>query len=64
MVGQAQAIAGFLPALVARVCPEKRDLRPEWAEPVKEWAERVKYSTPIGAALLKLLALSAMKFKS
>lgn len=64
MVEQANGIAGFLPALVARVCPERRELRPEWAEPVNEWAERVRYCSPIGAALLKLLALSAMKFKS
>ncbi|MEI7731726.1 MAG: hypothetical protein WCO56_19295 [Verrucomicrobiota bacterium] len=63
MVEQANGIAGFLPALVARVCPEKQELRPEWVEPVKVWAERVKYCEPIGAALLKLLALSAMKFK-
>ena len=64
MVEQARAIAGFLPDLVARVCPEKRELRPEWAEATKEWVERVKYASPVGAALLKLLALSAMKFRS
>ena len=62
LIEQARAVPGLLSGLIARLVPESRDLRPEWAASVKEWSVRLQHVKPVGAALIKLLGVSAMKW--
>ena len=61
LVEQARSIPGLMSSLISRHCPEQRDASPEWYEPIKEWVARVRYTEPVAAALIKLLAASTMK---
>jgi hypothetical protein len=63
LIDQARSISGLMSSLIARHCPEQRDVLPELEEPIKEWMLRVRYTEPVAAALIKILAASTMKKK-
>jgi hypothetical protein len=63
LMEQARTIPGLMSSLISRYCPEQRDALPEWYEPINEWVLRVRYTEPIAAALIKLLAASTLKKK-
>ena len=60
MIEQARGISGLLSSLILRTRPEQCELRSEWAESLRTWADRVRSIESVGAAIIKLMALTAM----
>lgn len=60
LVSLARTVPGLLKSIVAQTDPSCRVLRPDWAPAVKAWAERTRIVAPVGAAVLKMIAASAL----
>jgi hypothetical protein len=63
MVEEARAIPGLLSSLILEPYPQIIELLSEWKPSVRDWALRCRYVESVAAAIMKLMALSAMKSK-
>jgi hypothetical protein len=61
MLEQARQFPGLLSNLIATAFPNQVTVRPEWIGLVSQWAQRFRAVQPVGAALINLLASSALK---
>jgi hypothetical protein len=61
LIELARTLPGLMSTLISKYCPEQCDVLPEWNNPLKEWALRVRNVEPVAAALIKILGASTIK---